>query len=75
MATDFERALNEKAWQDMCERTELHWREQIAKEIEAELLCLCGQLQDIELQHFPESTSFPLCNRCIAASIARGKGE
>ena len=33
MATDFERALNEKANQDMRERTELHWREQIAKEI------------------------------------------
>ena len=48
-------------------------REQIAGEIEAELLCLCEKLHEIELQNFPESTSFPMCDRCIAAAIARGE--
>lgn len=48
-------------------------REQIAREIETELLCLCEKLHEIELQNFPESTSFPMCDRCIAAAIARGE--
>jgi predicted component of type VI protein secretion system len=47
-------------------------REQIAREIETELRCLCEKLHEIELQSFPESTSFPMCHRCIAAAIARG---
>ena len=47
-------------------------REQIAREIETGLLCLCEKLHEIELQNFPESTSFPICDRCIAAAIARG---
>ena len=48
-------------------------REQIAREIETGLLCLCEKLHEIELQNFPESTSFPMCDRCIAAAIARGE--
>ena len=48
-------------------------REQIAREIETELRCLCEELREIELQNFPESTSFPMCHRCIAAAIARGE--